>query len=65
MIPDWAHSLAAGLLFTACVALPALIPLTAPLPRTPQQPTSPSWARTRAQARHYTLTHTRPPRTDP
>jgi hypothetical protein len=60
VIPEWVHSLGAGLLFTACVALPIAIPLTAPLPRsTPRQPTGPSWARTRAQANRYTRTHTR------
>lgn len=59
MIPNWIHELGAGLLFAACVVLPAVIPLTAPRQDTPHQPTGPTWARTRAKARRYARTHSR------
>lgn len=62
MIPTWIHELGAGLLFAACVALPATIPLTAPRQNVPQQPTGPAWARTRAKANRYVRTHTREPK---
>ncbi|MGR3875746.1 hypothetical protein ACUXZZ_45255 (plasmid) [Streptomyces graminifolii] len=59
MIPTWIHELGAGLLFAACVALPAAIPLTAPRQNTERKHTGPAWARTRAGGRRYARTHSR------